>query len=209
MGFRIESTHLDEIVVIAPEVIEDERGFFLETYRADIFRSLGLPQAFVQDNHSRSKKGVIRGLHFQWDPPMGKLMRVSVGSAFLVSVDIRRGSPTLGKWFGLEVSAENKKLVWAPPGFARGLCVLSDYAEVQYKCTALYSRQGESGIRFDDPEIGIQWPKVGEHTLSERDRNAQSLAQWLASPQSEALKYQSGPKVLPKPGELSSRSPEL
>ena len=193
MGFRIESRHLGEIVVLVPQVIEDERGFFLETYRADSFAALGLPHVFVQDNHSRSKKGVIRGLHFQWDPPMGKLMRVTVGSAFLVAVDVRKNSPTLGKWFGLEVSAENKKLVWAPAGFARGLCVLSDYAEIQYKCTAIYNRPSDSGIRFDDPDIGIQWPEVGGYILSDRDRNAQRLAQWLASPESEALKYEGRP----------------
>src|SRR5574337_533513 len=108
MGFRLESRHLDEVVVVLPESFEDERGFFLETYRADRFAALGLPHEFVQDNHSPSKKGVIRGLHFQWDPPMGKLMRVTVGSAFLVAVDIRKGSPTLGQWAGVEASAENR-----------------------------------------------------------------------------------------------------
>ena len=193
MGFRIESKHLGEIVVLVPEVIEDDRGFFLETHRADIFAALGLPQVFVQDNHSRSKKGVVRGLHLQWNPPMGKLMRVSYGTAFMVAVDIRKNSPTLGKWFGLEVSAENKKLVWAPAGFARGLCVLSDYAEVQYKCTAVYNRGGEAGIVFDDPDIGIQWPAVGGYILSDKDRNAQRLAQWLASPASDALQYEASP----------------
>src|SRR4029077_19081618 len=102
------SRHLGEVVVVAPQVFADERGFFMEVYRADQFKALGLPSAFVQDNHSRSKKGTLRGLHFQWEPPMGKLMRVTRGTAFLVAVDIRRGSPTLGKWVGLEVSAENK-----------------------------------------------------------------------------------------------------
>ena len=190
MGFRIESRHLGEILVLVSDIIEDDRGFFLETYRADSFAALGLPHQFVQDNHSRSKKGVVRGLHFQWDPPMGKLMRVSYGSAFLVAVDIRKNSPTLGKWFGLEVSAESKKLVWAPAGFARGVCVLSDHAEIQYKCTAIYNRRGESGLVFDDPDIGIQWPPIGGFILSERDRHAQRLAQWLASPASESFKYE-------------------
>src|SRR5579864_8789803 len=120
MPLRIESTHLDGIAVIVPEVFEDQRGFFMETYRSDQFRALGLPTEFVQDNHSRSAKNVLRGLHFQWEPPMGKLMRVIRGSAFLVAADIRKGSPTLGKWFGVEVSADNKKQVWAPYGFARG-----------------------------------------------------------------------------------------
>ena len=188
MGFRIESRHLGEIVVLATEVFEDERGFFMEAFRADQFKGLRLPHDFVQDNHSGSKKGVLRGLHFQFDPPMGKLMRVTYGSAFLVAVDIRKGSPTLGQWFGLEVSAENRKQVWAPAGFARGFCALSDFAEIQYKCTAIYNSKGESGIRWNDPALGIQWP-VTDVVLSEKDRNAQSLAQWLASPNSEHFKF--------------------
>lgn len=176
--------------MLVPDVFEDERGFFMETFRADQFRDLGLPTEFVQDNHSRSKKGVLRGLHFQWDPPMGKLMRVTHGRAFLVAVDIRKGSPTLGKWVGLEVSAENRKQVWAPAGFARGFCVLSDYADIQYKCTAQYNSQGESAIRWDDPDIGIQWPRPdGEWLLSAKDQKAQSLREWLASLASQHLKY--------------------
>src|SRR5262245_59414806 len=122
MKIRVESTHLDGVTVLVPEVFEDARGFFLESFRVDQFQELGLPHEFVQDNHSRSARGVLRGLHFQWEPPMGKLMRVTFGSAFLVAVDIRKGSPTLGKWFGIEVSAANKKQVWAPAGFARGFC---------------------------------------------------------------------------------------
>jgi len=190
MGFRIESVHMDEVVVIVPEAFEDARGYFMETFRSDKFEDLGLPKEFVQDNQSRSKKGVIRGLHFQWDLPMGKLMRVVMGSAFLVAVDIRKGSPTLGEWCGVEASAENRRQVWAPSGFARGLCVTSDFAEIEYRCTALYNRQGESGIRFDDPQIGIQWPNVGKFILSDRDRNAQSLAEWLASPQARSFTYE-------------------
>jgi dTDP-4-dehydrorhamnose 3,5-epimerase len=119
---------------------------------------------------------------------MGKLMRVTFGSAYLVAVDIRKGSPTLGQWFGLEVSAENKKQVWAPAGFARGFCVLSDYAEIQYKCTAIYNSKGESGIRWNDPEIGVEWP-VKDGILSAKDRSAMSLAQWLASKEADMLKY--------------------
>src|ERR1700756_2624455 len=124
MQIRIESRHLEDVVVVVPEIFQDDRGFFSETFRADQFHSLGLPTTYVQDNHSRSAKGVVRGLHFQWEPPMGKLMRVTRGSAFLVAVDIRLGSPTLAKWFGLEVSISNKKQVWAPAGFARGFCAL-------------------------------------------------------------------------------------
>jgi dTDP-4-dehydrorhamnose 3,5-epimerase len=188
MEISIESRHLGELVVLVPQVFEDSRGFFMETFRVDKFKALGLPIEFVQDNHSRSKKGVLRGLHFQWDPPMGKLMRVPYGSAFLVAVDIRKGSPTLGKWFGTEVSATNKKQIWAPAGFARGFCVLSDFAEIQYKCTGIYSEKGESSIRWDDPEIGIQWP-VTSPELSGRDRVAQSLSDWLALPNSEYFRY--------------------
>ena len=152
------SRHLDEVAVLVPKVFEDERGYFMETFRADQFRDFGLPTEFVQDNHSYSKKGVLRGLHFQWEPPMGKLMRVIHGSAYLVAVDVRPGSPTLGKWFGIEASAENKKQVWAPAGFARGFCALTDDVEVQYKCTGIYNALAESAIRWDDPEIEIEWP---------------------------------------------------
>jgi dTDP-4-dehydrorhamnose 3,5-epimerase len=188
MAFRIESKHLGDVVVLVPDVFEDDRGFFMEAFRADQFRALGLPADFPQDNQSRSRRGVIRGLHFQWDPPMGKLMRVTFGGAFLVAVDIRRGSPTLGKWFGLEVSAENRKQVWAPAGFARGFCALSDYVDVQYKCTGIYNSKAESGIRWNDPAIGVEWP-VLEPTLSPKDRDAQTLAEWLESPESEHFRY--------------------
>jgi dTDP-4-dehydrorhamnose 3,5-epimerase len=188
MQMSIESKHLNGIVVLQPEVFEDERGFFLEAFRADQFKELGLPHEFVQDNHSRSVKGVLRGLHFQWEPPMGKLMRVTIGTAFLVAVDIRKGSPTLGQWFGIEVSAENKKQVWAPAGFARGFCVLSDVAEIQYKCTGIYNNKGESGILWSDPEIGIEWP-VKDPILSGKDAVAQPLSEWLKKPESDHFKY--------------------
>jgi dTDP-4-dehydrorhamnose 3,5-epimerase len=184
----IESRHLRDVVVLTSEVFEDARGFFMETYRADQFAALGLPTEFGQDNHSRSRKGVIRGLHFQWSPPMGKLMRVTSGSALLVAVDIRKGSPTLGKWFALEVSAQNKKQVWAPAGFARGFCVLSDFAEIQYKCTGIYNNKAESGIRWNDPKIAIDWP-IKDPELSDKDRQARSLDDWLASPSSDYFTY--------------------
>lgn len=192
MPLQIESTHLNgDVVVVVPQVFGDERGFFMETYRADNFRDFGLPTNFVQENHSRSAKGVLRGLHFQWDPPMGKLMRVSQGSAFLVAVDIRKGSPTLGKWYGREVSAENKKEIWAPYGFARGFCALTDGCEVQYMTTGIYNSNAESGIYLADPEIGIEWPiDIATAVISEKDRKAQTLAQWLASPLSGNVVYQ-------------------
>ena len=185
---HVEARALGEIVVLVPEAFEDERGFFMESFRADHFRSLGLPYEFVQDNHSRSTRGVVRGLHFQYDAPMGKLMRVTLGSAYLVAVDIRKGSPTLGRWFGIEASAGNRRQVWAPAGFARGFCVLSEVAEVQYKCTAIYNHQGESGIRWDDPALGISWPVTGA-TVSRKDQQAPSLAQWLRSPLADQVRY--------------------
>jgi len=188
MQMRVVAEHLNGLRVLTPDVFEDERGFFLEAYRQDQFKALGLPESFVQENHSGSVRGVVRGLHFQWDPPMGKLMRVTRGTALLMAVDIRKGSPTLGKWVGVEASAENRIQVWAPPGFARGFCVLSDFAEIQYKCTGIYNNKGESGIRWNDPAIGIQWP-VREPILSAKDQSAQTLEEWLARPQSNAFTY--------------------
>jgi dTDP-4-dehydrorhamnose 3,5-epimerase len=188
MEIKIESRFLRDVVVLVPDIFQDARGFFMETFREDFFQANGLPTHFVQDNHSRSTKGVLRGLHFQWSPPMGKLMRVSLGSAFLVAVDIRKGSPTLGKWAGVEASSENRRQVWAPAGFARGFCVLSDVAEIQYKCTGMYNNKGESGIRWDDPEIGIKWP-IQDVVLSEKDQKAQTLAQWLSQPESSNFSF--------------------
>jgi len=191
MQINVESEHLNGLVVLVPDVFEDERGFFLEAFRADQFKELGLPYDFVQDNHSRSARGVLRGLHFQWEPPMGKLMRVTYGSAFLVAVDIRKGSPTLGQWFGIEVSAQNKKQVWAPAGFARGFYTLSDFAEIQYKCTGIYNNKGESGFLWNDPEIGIKWPIQGDNLiLSGKDEKARTFAQWLETPESDNFKYE-------------------
>jgi dTDP-4-dehydrorhamnose 3,5-epimerase len=188
MQIRVEARSLSDVVVVVPEIFQDGRGFFSETFRADQFKTLGLPTEFVQDNHSRSAKGVVRGLHFQWEPPMGKLMRVTVGSAFLVAVDIRKGSPTLGQWVGVEVSAENRRCVWAPAGFARGFCALREGTEIQYKCTGLYNSQAESAIRWDDPAIGIKWP-LTDVLVSDKDRKARPLAEWLASPESENFRY--------------------
>jgi dTDP-4-dehydrorhamnose 3,5-epimerase len=188
MQIKLEARRLGDVVVIIPGIFQDDRGFFSETFRADQFKALGLPTEFVQDNHSRSTKGVVRGLHFQWEPPMGKLMRVTVGSAFLVAVDIRKGSPTLGQWVGFEASAENRRCVWAPAGFARGFCALSEAAEIQYKCTGIYNGQAESAIRWNDPAIGIEWP-LSDVLVSDKDRKARTLAEWLASPESECFQY--------------------
>jgi len=194
MQIIIESRHLDDVVVLVPDIFKDDRGFFSETFRADQFKSLGLPTEFVQDNHSRSAKGVVRGLHFQWDPPMGKLMRVTVGSAFLVAVDIRKGSPTLGRWVGVECSAENRRMVWAPSGFARGFCSLSDGTEIQYKCTGIYNARAEAAIQWNDPSIGVEWP-LTDVTVSKKDGCAPTLAEWLASPQAENVRYFQGAEL--------------
>ena len=199
MAFTVESTHLGEVVVLRPDVHDDGRGFFMESFRADQVRALGLPTEFVQDNHSRSQRGVIRGLHVQWDPPMGKLMRVTHGAAFVVAVDLRKGSPTLGQWFGAELSADNKKQMWAPYGFARGFCTLTDDCEVQYKCTGIYNPRAEASILHSDPRIGIRWPiDPGAAIVSERDRKAVTLEQWLSSPSSENIKYHAKTAVPPR-----------
>jgi dTDP-4-dehydrorhamnose 3,5-epimerase len=188
MKISIINEALNGLLVLQPEAFEDERGFFMETYRKDQFTELGIHEEFVQDNHSRSSKGVLRGLHFQWEPPMGKVMRVTQGEAFLVAVDIRKGSPTLGQWHGEIVSAANKKMVWAPAGFARGFCTLSDFAEIQYKCSGLYSNKAESGILWNDPEIGIIWP-IDNPQLSDKDKVAQTLEEWLATENSNNFQY--------------------
>jgi dTDP-4-dehydrorhamnose 3,5-epimerase len=191
MPLTFEAVSPEGIVVVTPQVLGDARGFFMETFRADQFRAANLPTSFVQDNHSCSAKGVLRGLHFQWDPPMGKLMRVTRGAAFLVAVDIRKGSPWLGQWFGLEVSADNKKQVWASHGFARGFYALTDDCEVQYKCTGIYNAGGEAGIHFADPAIGIRWPiDPALAATSEKDRKAQTLGHWLESPLSANITYE-------------------
>jgi dTDP-4-dehydrorhamnose 3,5-epimerase len=188
MEFNVEKTFIRDLLIITPEMFKDDRGFFTETYRKDKFTEFGLPTEFVQDNHSRSAKGVVRGLHFQWEPPMGKLMRVTQGAAFLVAVDIRVGSPTFGKWLGVEASVDNRKQVYAPAGFARGFCVVSDFAEIQYKCTGIYSNKAESGVLWNDPAIGIEWP-VKDPILSKKDEVAQTLEEWSKKPDAKNFIY--------------------
>jgi dTDP-4-dehydrorhamnose 3,5-epimerase len=178
---------LNGLKVFQPEVFEDERGFFAEVYRKDQFVEYGIKEEFVQDNHSRSAYGVLRGLHFQWEPAMAKLMRVTFGEAYLMAVDIRKDSSTYGQWYGETVSAKNKKMVYAPAGFARGFCVLSEFAEIQYKCTGLYNKNAESGILWNDPALGIKWP-IENPTLSEKDKNAQTLAEWSLKAESNLIK---------------------
>jgi dTDP-4-dehydrorhamnose 3,5-epimerase len=197
MQIKVEAVHLGAVVVIGHEFFEDDRGFFVEEFRADQFGTLGLPDRFMQENHSGSVKNVVRGLHFQWDPPMGKLMRVLRGRAFLVAVDIRKNSPTLGKWFGMEISEKDRKQIWAPAGFARGFCVLSDYAEIQYLCTGLYNSGGESGIRWNDPHVGITWP-VQDPILSQKDQSAQTLGEWLQLERSNNFIYKESENYHPR-----------
>ena len=195
MRMDVRPTSMPEVLVVEHEVFEDDRGFFMEVYRADQFAEfagLGLPSQFVQLNHSRSAMGVTRGLHFQWDPPMGKLMRVIRGEAFLVAVDIRPGSPTLGRYESVIASDRNRLQLWAPASFARGFCVLSDVAEVEYLTTGTYNSAAESGIRWNDPRIGIDWP-VTEPILSKKDAGAQSLDEWLSRPEAEHFRVGAPP----------------
>lgn len=174
---RILPTELPEVLVIEPRVFEDSRGFFLETYHKLKFTTEGITVDFVQDNHSGSHRNVVRGLHYQIKQAQGKLVRAIVGEIFDVAVDLRKNSPTFGKWVGEVLSAKKKQLLWIPPGFAHGFFVLSDWAEVHYKATDYYAPQWERTIRWDDPEIGINWPLLeGEPPeLSLKDANAPLL----------------------------------
>lgn len=162
---------LPEIIIIEPELFQDDRGFFAEVYHQAKFEEAGIKGDFVQDNRSLSRKGTIRGLHYQVKKPQGKLVWVLSGEVFDVAVDIRRSSPTLGKWQGTLLSSENKKGIYIPPDFAHGFCVLSEEAEVFYKCTEFYSPEDERTIRWDDPEIAIDWP-IKRPVLSDKDANA-------------------------------------
>ena len=179
MIYRIESEHFGGAVkVISLDVFSDNRGYLSIPFRQDEFAALGLPTEFVQDNHSRSIKNVVRGLHFQLDPPMGKIMRVTRGTAWLVTVDLRQDSPTFLQYLGVMANAENQRQVWAPAEFARGFAAMEDNTEVQYKCTGMFDKAGDSAIRWDDPAIGIAWP-VGNPILSEKDINAPSVAEFF------------------------------
>jgi dTDP-4-dehydrorhamnose 3,5-epimerase len=165
---RVVPTSLPGVVVIEPDVHHDGRGFFLETYHADRYREHGIPGPFVQDNHSRSTAGTLRGLHLQLKRPQGKLIRVIEGAIFDVAVDVRRGSPAFGRWVGVTLTADGFEQVYVPPGFAHGFCVVSEVAQVEYKCTDLYDPASEIGVAWNDPAIGIVWP-VREPLLSARD----------------------------------------
>ena len=163
--------------MLEPEVFGDARGFFFEAYNEANFRSLGLPTRFVQDNQSGSTKGVLRGLHYQLKQPQGKLVRVLSGEIFDVAVDLRRGSPQFGQWFGLRLSAENRRMLWVPPGFAHGFLVTSEFAEVAYKASDFYAPEHERSLLWNDPVIGIEWPLEGDPTLSTKDAAGVPLAE--------------------------------
>ena len=169
--FNFISTGIRGLVVVEPTVFGDARGYFMETYQKEEFAAAGIGAEFVQDNQSSSTKGVLRGLHFQKQHPQGKLVRVVSGEVFDVAVDLRPGSETFGKWYGVTLSAENKRQFYIPEGFAHGFLVLSDTAEFTYKCTDFYTPGDEGGIPFDDPDIGVEWPAVDcEYNLSAKDR---------------------------------------
>lgn len=175
---NIIETAIPGPLIIEPKVFGDERGFFFESWNADVFRAAGLDLSFVQDNHSRSARGVLRGLHFQNPNPQGKLVRVAAGRVWDVAVDLRRSSPHFGKWTGAELSAANKRMFWVPPGFGHGFVSLEDGTDFLYKCTTPYSPADEQSLRWNDPAVGIDWPLEGmEPQLSAKDKAGKALAE--------------------------------
>ena len=173
---KITSTAIPEVLLFEPVVHKDDRGYFMETFRKSLFDERGLHMDFVQDNQSMSKKGALRGLHYQLEHPQGKLARVLSGQIFDVAVDLRKSSPSFGHWVGEVLSAENRKQLWIPPGFAHGFLVLSDTAELNYKCTDYFHPEDEHSLLWRDPEVHIKWPEIdGKITLSEKDQAAKML----------------------------------
>lgn len=177
----VETCEIEGLKVITPAVFGDERGYFMETYNYNDYKAAGIDQIFVQDNQSASKKGVLRGLHFQINYPQDKLVRVVRGEVFDVAVDLRKGSKTFGKWYGVLLSEENKKQFFIPKNFAHGFLVLSDYAEFAYKCTDFYHPNDEGGLYYADPDIGVEWPipEGMELTLSEKDTKWGGIKEYL------------------------------
>lgn len=173
---NVSQTSLPGVLLIEPKVFRDDRGFFLETYHAVRFREAGIDAEFVQDNHSRSARGVVRGLHYQEPKPQGKLVRCTRGALFDVAVDIRRGSPTFGRWYGVELSEQNQRMLWIPPGFAHGFCAIEDGSDLVYKCTELYDGSADRVILWNDPAIGIEWP-IASPILSPKDAAAPRLSE--------------------------------
>lgn len=177
--FNRIDTEIDDVCIIEPTVFGDNRGYFMETYSKKDFEEIGIKEEFVQDNQSKSKKGVLRGLHFQIENTQGKIVRVIKGNVFDVAVDLRRNSKTFGKWVGIELSEDNKKMLYIPPYFAHGFLVLSDEAEFTYKCTDIYNHLAESGIMYNDSDIKIEWPKVDcDIITSEKDGKWQTFEQF-------------------------------
>jgi dTDP-4-dehydrorhamnose 3,5-epimerase len=186
MPFNIIDKALSGLLLIEPKAFSDDRGYFMESFKASDFEKLGIVEDFVQDNHSVSKKNTVRGLHFQWDRPMGKLLRVTRGAARFVELDIRKNSPTLGQHYTTILSEENKNLLWVPAGFGNGFLALEDNTEVLYKCTAEWNPKAESCIRWNDPELHIDWGIIeGEALLSGKDAQADTLQQWLSREESK------------------------
>jgi dTDP-4-dehydrorhamnose 3,5-epimerase len=175
---HIHPTELQGVVVIEPKIFSDVRGYFLETYNAKTFAEAGITERFVQDNHSQSKRGVLRGLHYQIEQGQGKLVRVLQGEIFDVVVDIRPESRTYGKWSGLNLSAAEQKMIWIPKGFAHGFCTLSETAEVAYKVTEFYAPQHERTLLWNDPDLAIRWPLQGDPILSEKDKSGHSFSEF-------------------------------
>lgn len=174
---KVERTAIPEVLIIHPEVFGDARGFFMESFNEAAMAKIGLTQRFVQDNHSRSRRNVLRGLHYQIQNPQGKLVRVVAGEVFDVAVDIRRSSPTFGKWVGVYLSEENKCMFWLPPGFAHGFMVMSESADFLYKATDFYAPEHERTILWNDPGIGIQWPLKSDVVISAKDQRGVPLSE--------------------------------
>lgn len=172
---EVTKTRVDGVLLIKPKVFGDERGYFVETYQKERYSEIGITHTFVQDNHSMSRRGILRGLHYQTKHPQGKLVMVSLGAVFDVAVDIRPDSPTFGKWFGAILSQENQHQLWIPPGLAHGFLVLSDIAHFHYKCTDFYDPKNEASILWNDPELNIDWPFAEDVVLSQKDMNALSF----------------------------------
>ena len=176
MSLEFQRTKLDGVIVVEPDVHRDDRGFFLETFHVGKYAEGGIALPFVQDNHSRSQRGTLRGLHAQWRKPQGKLVRALSGAIWDVAVDMRVGSPTFSEWVGVELTSDNFKQIYVPPGFLHAFVVVSEVAEVEYKCTDLYDPGGELGVRWNDPGIGIEWP-LAEPLLSGKDAEAPCLSE--------------------------------
>jgi dTDP-4-dehydrorhamnose 3,5-epimerase len=174
---KVIETSLPGVLLLEPRVFGDERGFFMESYNKRAMSEAGITQEFVQDNHSRSAKGVLRGLHYQIKQPQGKLVRVVAGEVYDVAVDMRRRSPHFGRWTGMRLSAENKRMAWVPPGFAHGFCVLSEFAEFLYKTTDYYAPEHERTLLWNDPGLGIDWPLDGDPMLSGKDSQGKPFAE--------------------------------